>query len=331
MKAFPLLLTAALSLAACQSPGLERFEFREAHMGTEFRLVFYASGPDVAGSAARAAFDRVAELDARLSDYREDSELNRLGEATRGGAIPCTVELSPDLARVLGRALELAERSDGAFDPTLGPYSRLWRRSARQAELPSAERLAEARSAAGWLKVELLPDGRVARLMAADMRFDLGGIAKGDALDQVLAVLRARGIDRALIDGGGDLLAGAAPPSRSGWRIGYQGMGSGRLELSNAALATSGDVYQHVLINGARYSHIIDPQTGLGLTRPTAANVLAPDGITADAVASAICVLGPERGIAWVERLPGVEARVVVAGADGELREERSSGFPSEG
>ena len=329
MKAFPLLLTAALSLAACQSPGLERFEFREAHMGTEFRLVFYATGPEVAELAARAAFDRVAELDARLSDYREDSELSRLGDATRGGAIPCSVELSQDLARVLGRALEFAELSDGAFDPTLGACSRLWRRSARQKELPQAERLAAARSATGWRHVEVM--GGRAALLHADMRFDLGGIAKGDALDQVLAVLRDRGIEQVLIDGGGDLLAAAPPPSESGWKISYQGMGGGRLELSNAALATSGDVYQHVVIDGVRYSHILDPGTGLGLTRPTAANVLAPDGITADAVASAVCVLGPERGIALVERLPGVEARVVIAGADGELREERSSGFPADG
>ena len=325
----PALAVAALALSACTSPPLERYEFREPHMGTEFRLVFYAPGSEVAERAARAAFDRVAELDAQLSDYRADSELSRLGRATDGGLLPLPVTVSEDLARVLGAALELAAASDGAFDPTLGPCTRLWRRSARQGELPSAERLEQALAATGWRLLRLDRGERRLELRGTGMRLDLGGIAKGDALDQALAALRAHGVERALIDGGGDLLAGAPPPETSGWKIAYAGLPTpGRLELSNAALATSGDLYQHVLIDGVRYSHLLDPRTGLGLTSAAAAAVLAPDGITADAVASAVCVLGPAGGVAFVATLPRVEVRAAAVDAAGRLVEEASAGFP---
>ncbi len=321
------LLFAALALGSCAVPPLERFEFTEAHMGTEFRLVFYAGGPDVAEPAARAAFARVAALDAALSDYREDSELSRLGRASEAGALPVTVPVSADLARVLALALEVGEASDGAFDPALGTCTRLWRRSVRQGELPRPERLAAARAAAGRAHFELRGEPPEVLLRARGLRFDLGGVAKGDALDQALAALRAHGVERALVDGGGDLLAGAPPPGEAGWKVAYAGLGAGRLRLAHAALATSGDLYQHVEIDGVRYSHLIDPRTGLGLTTRVAATVLAPDGARADAWASALCVLGPA-GLARLDGLPGVEARVAVLDADGAPAEERTAGFP---
>jgi thiamine biosynthesis lipoprotein len=325
------LLFAALALGSCAAPPLERFEFTEAHMGTEFRLVFYAEGPDVAEPAARAAFDRVAALDAALSDYREDSELSRLGRASEAGALPAAVEVSADLARVLALALEVGAASDGAFDPALGALTRLWRRSVRQGELPRPARLEAARAAAGRQHFELRTRADAAGaevvLHARGLRFDLGGVAKGDALDQALAALRAHGVERALVDGGGDLLAGAPPPDEVGWKVAYAGLGNGRLRLAHAALATSGDLYQSVEIDGVRYSHLIDPRTGLGLTTRVAATVLAPDGARADAWASALCVLGPA-GLARLAAHPGVEARVARLGADGAAAEERTAGFP---
>ncbi|RMH01475.1 MAG: FAD:protein FMN transferase [Planctomycetota bacterium] len=317
---------ALLALAACAGPALERYSFQEPHMGTEFRLVLYAPDPERAAAAARAAFARVAELDARLSDYRPDSEVGRLAEEGQRTPPPIEARISPDLARVLGRALEIAELTGGAFDPTLGPCTRLWRRSARQRELPAPERLATARAACGLDKLTLLsnhPEGPILRLDAAGMRLDLGGIAKGDALDQALAVLRKHGIDRALVDGGGDLAASGPPPDRSGWTAAWEAFGAGTLGLAHAALATSGDRYQSITIGGVRYSHILGPDTGLGLTRRIAATVLAPDGATADALASALCVLGPERGIELVESLAGVEARIATP-----EQAWLSSGFP---
>jgi thiamine biosynthesis lipoprotein len=298
-------------------------------MGTTFTITVYASDGERAEGALEAAFARVTELDGLLSDHDPKSELSRLSERSAGQATP----VSPDLWTVLVAAAELNELSAGAFDVTVGPLSRLWRRAWRRAEHPRAEHLARARAAVGARHLLLDPMHRTVTLALDGMRLDLGAIAKGYALDQVLRVLEQRGIVHALVEGGGDLAAGEPPPRRAGWHLAVEvlsDVGAPRIQISlaRAALATSGDLYQHTLIDGVRSSHIIDPRTGLGLTRRVAATVVAGTGLRADALASALCVLGPERGLALVETLEGVEARLVTL-EDGELRAHESSGFPS--
>jgi len=324
------LLSAALALgAACAAPPLARHEVARPVMGTTFRLVLYAPDAPAACAAAAAVWARLDELDGILSDYDAASELSRLSGRPPGELVP----VSPELWAVLARAAEVAEQSGGAFDVTVGPCVRLWRRARRQGELPAPERLAAARAAVGFEKLALDRERRAVALRAPGMQLDLGGIAKGYALDEVLRLLRARGIERALIDGGGDVAAGAPPPGRAAWSValepfapGADGAPATRVALAHGAAATSGDAAQYVEIDGVRYSHLLDPRTGLGLTRRIAATVLAPSGIEADALASALCVLGPERGLELVERTPGVEARVVLL-ADGRERALESSGF----
>lgn len=338
-KARPPVLLALLPLCAgsCAAPELQRFEYEEPHMGTRFRLVLYAADAPAAESAAGAAFARLAELDGLLSDYDPESELSRLSARSAGGAPPEAIPVGDDLWRVLVRAQELAERSGGAFDVTVGPYVRLWRRAARQGALPSPERLADAAAAVGHAKLALEIEGRRVRLGAADMRLDLGGIAKGYALDEMLRVLSGRGVERALVDGGGDVAVSEPPPGRAGWRLavpaptgsgGEAGAGAGpvRLELARAAVATSGDTSRYAEIDGVRYSHLVDPATGLGLVRRIGATVVAPDGATADALASAACVLGPAAGLELVAGSPGCEARVVWL-EGGALRARATDGF----
>lgn len=316
-----------LAAAGCvtaegEGAGLERFEFERASMGTTFRIVLYAGDEGLARSAAEAGFDRIQELDRRLSDWKSDSELSRLcaeSDAGPSGPIP----VSRDLFTVLDHAARTSRLTDGAFDVSVGPYVRLWRRSLRQGELPSPERLAQARASVGHQRVVLDPDSRTVTLTAASMRLDLGGIAKGYALDQALAVLADHGVSRALVDGGGDVALGAPPPGRPGWRVALATTAQDLeraetwLVLAHAAVATSGDLYQSVEIGGRRYSHIIDPETGLGLTRRVSATVVARRGIEADALASAMCVLGSQRGLALIETTPGVEARVIEDEKDG--------------
>lgn len=294
----------------------ERFEFERAAMGTTFRIVLYAADQERARRAAEAAFDRIQDLDRTLSDWKPDSELSRLcvrSDAGPSGPIP----VSEDLFTVLEHAARTSRLTGGAFDVSVGPCVRLWRRSVRQGELPTPAALAAARASVAYEGVVLDPDSRTVTLALPRMRLDLGGIAKGFALDQALAVLAAHGVPRALVDGGGDVAVGAAPPGRSGWRV---TLATTRrdlerahtwLELVHAAVATSGDLYQSVEIGGRRYSHIIDPGTGLGLTRRVSATVVAQSGIQADALASALCVLGSQRGLALVEAMAGVEARVI--------------------
>ncbi|MBI1967154.1 MAG: FAD:protein FMN transferase [Gemmatimonadetes bacterium] len=286
-----------------------RHEYVELHMGVAVRLVLYVSEDGAARVAARAVYDRIAELEDKMSDYRPESEVRRLPSC---GAAPLAA--SAELYTVLARALDLAARTDGAFDPTVGPYVALWRDARRTGRLPSRDALDSAAARVGWRKVRLNPATRAVCLEAPGMRLDLGGIAKGYILDQALAELRRHGVTRALLEAGGDILVGDAPPGEPGWRIAVPGAGPAlaarAAALANAAVATSGDTEQFVVIDGVRYSHIVDPRTGLGLTNRLQSAVVAPDGITADGLATALTVLGEERAAPLLQAFPGVAADI---------------------
>lgn len=296
-------------------------------MGVPFRLVVYAPHRALAQTAARAAFERVAQLNAIFSDYDPDSEISRLCHETPPGT---AVPISAELAFLLDRSQRLARTTDGAFDVTVGPLVNLWRHARRRRELPPPHLLQEARSRVGWRLLDLDPRARTLALRAPNMRLDFGGIAKGYAADEALRVLREHGLTRALVAAAGDVRAGDAPPGQSGWRVEF-----GHADvtpppaprvafLRHAALATSGDVYQRLEIGGKRYSHILDPRTGLGLTDHSLVTVIAPDGTTADSLATAVSVLGPDAGLRRVERTRGAAALILRARDGGlEVRESR--------
>lgn len=300
----PLAAPAGADAALPASQQLQRFEYSEAHMGTEFRLVLFAADQSQADAASHAAFARIGELDACLSDYQAESELSRLNAlAAKQGSD--WVQVSDDLWQVLQHAQMVSASSNGAFDVTLGACVRLWRRSYRQHELPTAARLQKAMQSSNWAALQLRAEDQAVRLGRAGMKLDLGGIGKGYALDEALQTLREHGVNSALVDGGGDVAVSDAPPQREGWTVALaEGDWNGKrsLTMANEALATSGDRYQFVVLNEQRYSHIIDPQTGLGLTQPRAATVRAPSAMAADAWASALCVLGSQNGQAALRK-----------------------------
>jgi thiamine biosynthesis lipoprotein len=314
------LLPFVVAAVACTSSGsgLSRFEYSRESMGTELRVVLYASDRAKADAASAAVFTRVDELDRRLSDWRDDSEIATLARRAAAGVPTGPIPVSDDLARVLAVAQEISRRSGGAFDVTVGPLVQLWRRAKRQGELPDEAALAAARAATGWQKLRLDVARGTVELTARGMRLDLGGIAKGYAAEAALAVLRARGIESALVAAGGDVVAGAPPPGESGWTVALAEPGDAAGErprfaiaLAHAAVSTSGDDYRFVEIGGRRFSHIVDPKTGLGLEKRLLVNVVARDGATADALATAISVLGPEAGLLLLESMPGAAARIV--------------------
>lgn len=293
---------------------LARFEFNEPHMGVPFRIVLYAPDGDTATNAATAAFRRIKELNDRLTDYDLGSELSQLSRTSGQGR---ALAVSPDLWFLLDRAQRLAVQTSGAFDITVGPMVNLWRKARREQVLPTPERLSLARQAVGYEKIRLKPRGHLVELLHPDMRLDLGAIAKGYAADQALAVVRRHRIDRALVAAAGDIAAGAAPPGKEGWRvevapIDYTNAPSSRFVLlKNAGLSTSGDVFQRLEINGTRYSHIVDPRTGIGLTNSALVTVIAPDGTTADSLATAVSVLGIEKGLRLIQQTRNVAAYIV--------------------
>lgn len=309
------------TVGAAESASPRRFEFSEVHMGTEFRIVLYAADETIAKGAAAAAFARVEELNKKLSDYDPQSELSLLS-ATSGMSRPTLV--SRDLGVVLQRSQQLAAASDGAFDITVGPLTKMWRSARRTKTFPPDGRLQEARAAVGYRKLRYDPSTRTVELLEPNMRLDLGGIAMGYAADEALAVLKKHGITSAMIDASGDVVCSAAPPDEpKGWKIGIapltesKGPPSRYVWLIDSALTTSGDAFQFVEIDGKRYSHIVDPKTGLGLTTRSSVTVTARDCMTADSVATAVSVLGPERGLELIAKMPGTAALIVVATDDG--------------
>ena len=192
---FPSCSAVALAALSCVSvpkpaPRLERYEYERPEMGVPFRIVLYAPDRARADEAAEAAFQRVKELNDMMSDYDAESELSKLSRTSGQGR---EVSVSPDLWLVLEQAQAMSERSDGAFDITVGPCVNLWRRARRQHQLPDPERLALARRAVGYRLVRLNPKRHAVELLAPDMRLDLGGIAKGYAVEQALRTLRRAG------------------------------------------------------------------------------------------------------------------------------------------
>jgi thiamine biosynthesis lipoprotein len=300
-------------------------------MGVPFRMVIYAPSEVSAQSAAEAAYDRIKQLNRILSDYESDSELSRLSQTAGTGK---QVKVGPELWQVLERSQQIAAQSDGAFDITAGPYISLWRRARRIYRLPEPEKMAAAKEAVGFAKLRLNARNRTAELLVPKMRLDLGGIAKGYAVDQALATLKQHGVRSALVAGSGDMAVSEPPPGKPGWQIeiaahdGTNAPAKKYAMLRNYALATSGDVFQSVLIEGKRYSHIVDPRTGIGLTDHSLVTTIAPNCMTADALATAVSVLEPQQGIAVIERIPGAAA-LITRQPDGAVEQRKSSRFQS--
>jgi thiamine biosynthesis lipoprotein len=279
--------SAALVLLAGSAVAAQRYEFAEPVMGTLARITVYASSSQDARAAADAAFFRMRELDAIMSDYRDDSELMQLCRRPPG----TPVAVSNDLFVVLEHAQRLAAETGGAFDVTIGPVVRLWRQARRERRLPSPRELDEVRHRTGYRHLHLDAQARTVTLKAAGMLLDLGGIAKGYAADAALAVLRNRRLPRSLVAIGGDIAAGDPPPGQPGWRVALAASGEVRT-LHDVSVSTSGDTEQYVEIDGVRYSHIVDPRTGIGLRDQRTVTVIAQDGLTADSLATALSLPG---------------------------------------
>jgi thiamine biosynthesis lipoprotein len=315
------LTAAVLLLATLPKTSLQRFEAVEAHMGTLARITLYVPDEAMARDAFRAAFDRIADLDRTLSDYRPESELSRLTSAAVGRAVP----VSDDLFTVLEASQRLAEATSGAFDVTQGPVIRLWREARRTGRTPSPDALAEAAARSGFRRLTLDPAGRTVTLAVDGMALDVGAIGKGYAAGEAVEALAALGVRSALVAISGDLAFSAAPPGRRGWRVGVHSLSSSTtalpatLELTDAAVSTSGGSEQYIVIDGRRYSHVIDPASRAGLTDDVTVTVVARHGLDADGLDTAISLVGHERGFALLDTYPGAAA-LVTERRDGRVR-----------
>lgn len=300
---------------ACET--LTRFDYLESKMAVPVRLILYAPSKEAADSAAEAVYRRFDDLNDKLSDWSPESELVRACRAS--GEKGEAVEISGDLYRVLAEARRFDELTAGAFDPTVSPVVKLWRRSRSFGKRPPEDYLNRAKALVGRDKWELIPPTETEparlRVFEKNVRLDLGGIAKGFAIDEGFEILRALGLNRVLIDAGGDMRFGDAPPDTPGWRIAIASLDKETpLEtrtLSNRAAATSGDTFQFLEIDGVRYSHLIDPRSGEPLTHRSVVTIFADTAAAADALASAVSVLGETEGRALIQTLPETEAAIL--------------------
>lgn len=288
-------------------------------MGSPFKIIIYAKDDTIANKAAQAAFKRIEDLNASLSDYRDDSEINAV--SAKSGTADW-IPVSKDLFDILYLSDDISKKTHGAFDATLGPIVQEWRRATRKGYFPDQELIKTALAKTGYQKIRF--DKKNSRIQLKDkgMRLDIGGLGKGFAADEAVKVLKSFGIKSGMIDAGGKLAIMDAPPGEKGWRI---VISSGRdsietIEYANVGMATSGPTYRYLEYNGKRYSHIVDPKTGIGLLYHVRTTVISPTSVEADALATAFSVSGIEEGKKYLNRFPNNKVWLVET-KNGEIKE----------
>lgn len=278
-------------------------------MGTVVEIMAGGRPEDQLDAAVDAAFAEMARLERLLSSYQPDSEVSRLSQSAAGG------EVSAETERVLALGLEVAQRSGGAFDMTLGRLKTLWDLEGENPVVPDPQAIAAALAGIGPGALTLA--GRQVGKRAAQLQIDLGGIAKGFAVDRAIAILREHGITSAAVNAGGDMYLLGQRPERP-WRIGIQHPRQPAavletVEVRDRAVVTSGDYERFFERDGQRYHHIFDPQTGYPARGCQSVTIIADSVALGDALATAVFVLGPQAGLPLLEQYPGTAGLVVAA------------------
>ena len=296
-------------------------------MGTTATVQVWAPDSEMAATAVDAAYAAFARVDSLMSTWRDDSALSSLNRSQPGQ----WTDVGGEVCQVLHQAKAVAAASGGAFDPTVLPLVMVWGFRGGQAALPDSAGLAKALGAVDHRLLELDPESGRARLLESGMAVDLGGIAKGYALDCAAAAMRKSGATGGVVDLGGNILAfgqgpghqvGIVDPTRDDRLL-------ATIPLADASVATSGQYERFLTIQGRRYGHILDPRTGRPVPAGVSVTVVADKAILADALATAAVVLGMEGGLALLERTPGVEGIIVNVDGDGVLDLMTTSGFAS--
>jgi len=293
------------SLFVSPLSGSNYFTLSEKCMGTDFKIIIDDNNKSLCQKAAKKAFEEAHRLNKIFSDYLAHSETSALSAASFSERNDEYIKVSDELLKVLKFSWQLSNETAGDFDVTIGPASRLWRVARFRKTLPDPVKIKNALSRIGFHKILFHPSENKVRLDHKGMLLDFGGIAKGFAGDQMLTFLNDFGLNRCLIDAGGDIIIGQAPKGKSGWRVKIGGEKHPELPsliLSNCAVATSGDTEQFVMIGDKTYSHIINPHTGTGLNTRAQVTVIANDGMIADSLASAALVSGLKSSAKYFEK-----------------------------
>jgi thiamine biosynthesis lipoprotein len=296
-----------LSVVIIQKYRLKPLKQTEMIMGTLVEITVIPANE----KAIRQAFEALKKVDALMSTYKEDSEisiLNREGKA----------QVSEETLEVIEDAIKFSNLTDGAFDITCRPLINLWKKAKKEEKIPAEEEIEEAISLVGYQRIIL--EGNQIRLEKKGMQIDLGGIAKGYAVDKAIEALKKNSIKRALVNAGGDLYGLGTDPQGEKWQIGIQDPRDEDkiidiIKVKDKAVATSGDYRRYFTLKGKRFSHIVNPKTGLTVQDvPMSVTIIGPDATTTDALATGVFVLGPEEGMRLIESLPEVEGMIISEG-----------------
>ncbi len=299
-------------------------------MGTFARLVVIAENETVAQSGIKAALDAQKQVDKLMSYHREDSELAKINAQ----AYDHPVVVAPETMVVLQEAVHISQITHGAFDVSVGPLIDLWKQAGDTNTPPTKTQISEARAKVDYTQIILDPNAMTVAFGRPGMKLDLGGIAKGYAIDLCIQAVKDHGAAGAMVDIGGDIFCyGKAPRSQKSWRIALQDPQTANAPLTNQiklilnvtdrAVTTSGHYQRFELVGSDKVSHIIDTYEGTGSKELASVTILAPTAIVADALATAVSVLGHEKGLALIESLPDTEA--IVIDADGATLDQTSN------
>ena len=320
-----LLAQSSDSVRADPKQPLLRFELSVPSMGSHVDFVVYAHSERQAKLVIDAGLGEIERLSALLSNYDSSSEISKLCSAPTNHWTP----VSRDLSTVLMHSRRWFQLSDGKFDITVGPLTELWRTGRQRKQIPTQVEIADAKRRCGWEFVGL--DSGLSgdeskqpiafSLLKPKMKLDLSGLAVGYIVDAVFDKMAASGSRSILVNAGGDIRVGSPPPESHGWRITIAGLGKdappiAMLRIKDCAVTTSGDLNQFVEIDGRRYSHFIDPETGDPIECRQSVTAIAATTVDADAGATAMAVLGMNRASELFDNLPLIEAIFVQAGPD---------------
>jgi thiamine biosynthesis lipoprotein len=289
-------------------------------MGTVAHIAIWAEDDAKAAKAIQAAFDELDRIDAAMTVWTADSPVSRINAAAGDKK---GVEVTDELIYVLERAADASRISNGAFDITVGSFWGVWKFDEdKDGTIPTREQVEEKRKLVGWKDVVIDKKGKTVRLKRKGQQITLGGIAKGYAVDRAVELLRQQGFVDFLVQAGGDMFVAGRKGDRR-WRVGIRDPRAERdvffavAEVEDMTFSTSGDYERYVIEDGVRYHHILDPKTGYPAKLTRSVTVMAKDAITADGLSKGFFILGPEKGMALVEKLDDVEA--VFVGSDNKV------------
>jgi thiamine biosynthesis lipoprotein len=278
-------------------------------MAMPVRITAWTRDERLARTACRAAFKRISDLVKIFSDYDPESEVRRLTSMVSENsdhAAPFRMKVSPELFEVIVHAIDMHKRSDGAFDPTAGPIVQLWRQARKDEALPTQDAIASALRRVDITAVEVNEATHEISILRPGVRLDLGAIAKGFIGDEALQTIQSHGVMSACIEAGGDFVLGDPPPGKPGWEIDVPFLG--KVVLKNCGVSVSGDTSQFVVIDSVRYSHVVDPRSGMALTNRRMTVVVAPSGMQSDALATTGCIMNAEEFNKMIARIPNTQS-----------------------